>query len=52
MDYDAPELPAQFSRVMETLKGAADIQGGFVIDYRKTVFNGLCAACVKANATA
>jgi Fur family peroxide stress response transcriptional regulator len=52
IDYDVPELPAQFSKVMENLKNAADIQGGFVIDYRKTVFNGLCAACVKVNATA
>jgi Fur family peroxide stress response transcriptional regulator len=52
IDYDAPELPAQFSKVIESLEDAADTQGGFVIDYRKTVFNGLCAACVKVNTTA
>jgi hypothetical protein len=51
MDYDAPELPSQFSKVMENLKDVTDTQGGgpqeggFVIDYRKTVFNGLCAQC-------
>jgi Fe2+ or Zn2+ uptake regulation protein len=37
---------------MENLKDAADTQEGFVIDYRKTVFNGLCAACAKVNTTA
>jgi Fur family peroxide stress response transcriptional regulator len=52
IDYDAPELPAQFSKVMESLKDAADTQGGFVIDYRKTVFNGLCVACANVNTTA
>ncbi|MDR2080184.1 MAG: transcriptional repressor [Treponema sp.] len=52
IDYDATELPAQFSKIMENLKDTADTQGGFVIDYRKTVFNGLCAACVKVNTTA
>ncbi|GHT87763.1 hypothetical protein FACS1894137_15410 [Spirochaetia bacterium] len=59
MDYDAPELPPQFSKVMEILKDVTDTQGGgqqdagFVIDYRKTVFNGLCAQCAqKAKTTA
>ncbi|MDR1596175.1 MAG: transcriptional repressor [Treponema sp.] len=52
IDYDSPELPVQFSKVMENLKDAADTQEGFVIDYRKTVFNGLCAACAKVNTTA
>jgi Fur family peroxide stress response transcriptional regulator len=45
IDYDAPELPSQFSKVLENLKDVEDTQGGFVIDYRKTVFNGLCAQC-------
>ncbi|MDR2739103.1 MAG: transcriptional repressor [Treponema sp.] len=53
IDYDATELPAQFSKVMENLKGTADTKGGFfAIDYRKTVFNGFCAVCVKGNTTA
>jgi Fur family peroxide stress response transcriptional regulator len=52
MDYDAPELPPEFSRVMENLKDMVHNQGGFVIDYRKTVFNGLCAGCAKEKTTA
>jgi Fur family peroxide stress response transcriptional regulator len=52
MDYDEPELPPEFSKVMEHLKGAAHTQGGFVIDYRKTVFTGLCAECSEAKSTA
>ncbi|GHV27104.1 transcriptional repressor [Spirochaetia bacterium] len=53
MDYDAPELPPSFSKVMEKLKDVTDIlrdgrqDAGFVIDYRKTVFNGICSDCVK-----
>jgi Fur family peroxide stress response transcriptional regulator len=45
MDYDAPELTAEFSRVLENLKDLTHTQEGFVIDYRKTVFNGLCPEC-------
>jgi Fur family peroxide stress response transcriptional regulator len=52
MDYDAPELPAEFSWVMGNLKDAAHTQSGFVIDYRKTVFNGLCAECSEVKSTA
>jgi Fur family peroxide stress response transcriptional regulator len=51
-DYDAPELPAKFSKVLENLKDLAYTQEGFVIDYRKTVFNGLCPECAKAKTTA
>jgi Fur family peroxide stress response transcriptional regulator len=47
MDYEVPELPAEFSRVMENLKNLAHSQSGFVIDYRKTVFNGLCGRCAE-----
>ncbi|WP_010254516.1 Fur family transcriptional regulator [Treponema primitia] len=46
IDYDAPELPAEFSKIMENLKNLSHTQDGFVIDYRKTVFSGLCAECV------
>jgi Fur family peroxide stress response transcriptional regulator len=45
MDYDNPELPFRFAKVMEHLKDFEHTQGGFIIDYRKTVFNGLCAEC-------
>jgi Fur family peroxide stress response transcriptional regulator len=52
-DYDAPELPAGFSKVLENLKDLAYTQEGFVIDYRKTVFNGLCPECgMKVKTTA
>ena len=52
MDYDAIELPPEFSGVMENLKDAAHTRSGFVIDYRKTVFNGLCAECSEVKSTA
>ncbi|GHV80210.1 transcriptional repressor [Spirochaetia bacterium] len=51
-DYDTPELSAEFSKVLENLKDLAYTQEGFVIDYRKTVFNGLCPECAKAKTTA
>jgi Fur family peroxide stress response transcriptional regulator len=51
-DYDAPELPVGFSKVLENLKDLAYTQEGFVIDYRKTVFNGLCPECAKVKTTA
>jgi Fur family peroxide stress response transcriptional regulator len=44
-DYDALELPPRFSKLMENLKDMENTQGGFIIDYRRTVFNGLCADC-------
>jgi Fur family peroxide stress response transcriptional regulator len=40
-DYDSLELPTPFPATMEKLKPRA----GFIIDYRKTVFSGLCAGC-------
>jgi Fur family peroxide stress response transcriptional regulator len=52
MDYDALELSPEFSGVMENLKDAAHVRGGFVIDYRKTIFNGLCAECYEVKSTA
>jgi Fur family peroxide stress response transcriptional regulator len=52
MDYDAPELPPEFFRAMENLEDEALVQNGFVIDYRKTVFNGLCAECSEVKSTA
>jgi Fur family peroxide stress response transcriptional regulator len=52
MDYDAPELPPEFSGVIANLKAAVPARSGFVIDYRKTVFNGLCAGCSEAKSTA
>jgi Fur family peroxide stress response transcriptional regulator len=52
MDYDAPELPPEFSGIVENLKDTVHNQDGFVIDCRKTVFNGLCAECAEAKSTA
>jgi Fur family peroxide stress response transcriptional regulator len=52
MDYDAPELPAEFFRILENLEGAVHTQRGFVVDYRKTLFSGLCAGCSEAKNTA
>jgi Fur family peroxide stress response transcriptional regulator len=52
MDYDALELPPEFSGAMKNLKDAAHTQSGFVIDYRKTVFSGLCAECSEVKSTA
>jgi Fur family peroxide stress response transcriptional regulator len=52
MDYDALDLPTEFFRIMEDLKDAAPTRGGFVIDYRRTIFNGLCAGCSEVKSTA
>jgi Fur family peroxide stress response transcriptional regulator len=52
MDYDAPELPPEFSRIMEHLQDIVHTPSGFVVDYRKTVFNGLCAECSQVKSTA
>ena len=50
-DYDAPDLPPQFSRIIENLKDMEDTQGGFIVDYCRTVFNGLCAECAEKRKT-
>jgi Fur family peroxide stress response transcriptional regulator len=52
MDYDTLELSPEFSRIMENLEDAAHTRSGFVIDYHKTVFNGLCAECSEVKSTA
>jgi Fur family peroxide stress response transcriptional regulator len=52
MDYDTLELSPEFSRIMENLGDADHTRSGFVIDYRKTVFNGLCAECSVVKSTA
>jgi Fur family peroxide stress response transcriptional regulator len=52
MDYDTPELPSEFFRILEHLEDAVHTQSGFVVDYRRTVFNGLCAECSEAKNTA
>jgi hypothetical protein len=52
MDYDTLELSPEFSRIMESLGDADHTRSGFVSDYRKTVFNGLCAECSEVKSTA
>ncbi|AEF83906.1 ferric uptake regulator, Fur family [Treponema primitia ZAS-2] len=50
LDYDSPELPANFPEIMEKLEELMDNERGATIDCRKTVFSGLCAYCVKPTA--
>jgi Fur family peroxide stress response transcriptional regulator len=50
IDYDSPELPAHFSEIMEKLKDLTNNKEEIIIDYRKTVFSGLCAQCAKTTA--